>query len=222
MSPDEQTASLRAEVARLRKDLDELKSFVSARFGNATVLPAPVVIVDREGRRMIALGADDHGATLKMRRSDDTTLLSVSAEEDANLLILHGEGLSTVMLAVTPLGGTVQLTDTSGAVTRYSVGDGEADMNRACPDCRTDLVPIKLLASPLAATHMLLHYTPIQEGRAFWTGRYSHTGAVSAWKCPECGLIRLYGDSAHDTLPLPASGEPSAACLPLPSEAEGE
>ena len=88
---------------------------------------------------------------------------------------------------------------------------------RTCPDCREELEPIELLLAPRAMTALMLHHASPAGPRA-WTGARLDTGPLSTWKCPACGLVRMYADQEKDTLPLPADPpEPDPAMLPLPA-----
>jgi hypothetical protein len=82
---------------------------------------------------------------------------------------------------------------------------------RTCPDCGVTLAPIELLG--LAFRYV----TPAQKRALLGLAWYPEIGTISPWKCPQCGLVRLYAETDQDDLPRPAEPpEPEADTRPRP------
>jgi hypothetical protein len=89
-------------------------------------------------------------------------------------------------------------------------------MERRCPDCRVELVRVKLMVAGNAVENPL-QQIPAGSTRDFWTGGWPGAAVVEPWKCPKCGLLRLYSQPGHGNLPLPAASEQTSEDLPLPA-----
>jgi hypothetical protein len=62
-----------------------------------------------------------------------------------------------------------------------------------CPDCQTQMYPIKLIDSTGEYyTHELLGYAAGEAERSWFLGRYKEAGKVAAKMCPDCGRIILH------------------------------
>jgi hypothetical protein len=73
--------------------------------------------------------------------------------------------------------------------------------NKTCPDCKGELLPIKLFGrgweNPLtgvAADSELVYYAPTGAERSGFSGMYKPEGTVGAFLCHTCGRIFLYGN----------------------------
>jgi hypothetical protein len=60
-----------------------------------------------------------------------------------------------------------------------------------CPDCQTQMRPIKLIDSAYD-THELLGYAAGEAERSWFLGKYKEAGKVAARMCPACGRIILH------------------------------
>ena len=68
-----------------------------------------------------------------------------------------------------------------------------ATENHTCHNCNVVLQEIKLIDKANMGIHTALEYTLPEAKRGFWTGGYPVEGRVSAFMCPTCGRISLYG-----------------------------
>jgi len=91
---------------------------------------------------------------------------------------------------------------------------------RDCPDCRSRLVPIKLIVGLGTQGHSAsLKYAAPDAKQSRWTGLYPTEGEIGAVMCPQCGRVLLYAEVPKDRLPLPSSApEGETGPLPLPSD----
>jgi hypothetical protein len=65
-----------------------------------------------------------------------------------------------------------------------------------CPDCQTELLPIKLIDRSEYHTHQQLSYAVGDAERSWFLGKFEIAGTVRARMCPACGRIVLYGLSS--------------------------
>lgn len=63
-----------------------------------------------------------------------------------------------------------------------------------CPDCKSEMRPIKLVDSTGEHhSHQQLGYAAGEAERSWFFGRYPEEGKVAAKMCPSCGRIILHG-----------------------------
>ena len=65
-----------------------------------------------------------------------------------------------------------------------------------CPDCQSEMRPIKLIDSTgKYHSHRQLGYAAGEAERGWFLGRYPEEGKVAARMCPSCGRIVLHAES---------------------------
>jgi hypothetical protein len=115
MSDTGRINQLEGQMRTLQREVTELRALVAARFGQVTTLSAPVVVVDEQGRGLIALGTNEHGGLISIRRADGRHLMDVRADDQGAILSLDGsDAASRVRLAATPRGGVIHLVSATG------------------------------------------------------------------------------------------------------------
>ena len=72
-----------------------------------------------------------------------------------------------------------------------------AERRTTCPDCESEMHPIKLIDSTGEYhSHQELGYAAAEAERGWFFGRYSEEGKVAARMCPSCGRIVLHAESS--------------------------
>jgi hypothetical protein len=66
---------------------------------------------------------------------------------------------------------------------------------RTCPECESEMHPIKLIDSHSSGEHVQPRYAAGDAERGMFLGRYPVEGKVEALMCSSCGRILLYGES---------------------------
>lgn len=79
----------------------------------------------------------------------------------------------------------------------------ESQNARQCPDCKTRMHPVKLIAKTVAnvasEAHSVVCLYAAEQAKAHWLSRtFSTEGTVTAWLCDLCGRVALYADPAGD------------------------
>ena len=64
--------------------------------------------------------------------------------------------------------------------------------DRSCADCEGEMREIRLIDKSHAELHKPLEYAAADSKKG-WFGRYSIAGNVNAFRCQQCGVIRLSG-----------------------------
>lgn len=117
---------------------------------------------------------------------------------DAARLARLERSLSTALQELAALREGVASTSTSTLQTASQRG------NRACPDCATELRPVKLLDATAVSfrskgvAHVPMSYASIDAKPSLWVKAIPSEGTIVAMLCPECGRTLIYANPSKD------------------------
>lgn len=107
--------------------------------------------------------------------------------------MVHLAGAIECTLPSGNLGKMSPLVDTVPA--RTPLGIQMPEQETTCPDCQSEMRPIKLISTGEFSSQKEVGYAVGDAEKTWFLGRYPKQGKVRAEMCRSCGRITLHGEA---------------------------